>query len=93
MLGLKIAVLDKPADPKLPGSERRKVYDTTLPGRGNGGHTYGDALTEDERLAVIEFLEHSSAISSRGVSRTLLSPGGAAVNSLGRQAQDLRHVK
>jgi mono/diheme cytochrome c family protein len=56
-LGLKIKVLDRPADPKLPGSERRKVYDTTLPGRGNGGHTYGDTLTEDERLAVIEFLK------------------------------------
>ncbi len=44
-------------DPKLPGRERRKVYDATLPSRGKGGHTYGDALTEDERLAVIEFLK------------------------------------
>ena len=37
--------------------EQRKVYDTTRPGRGNGGHTYGDRLTEDERLAVIEYLK------------------------------------
>ncbi len=56
-LGLKITVLDRPADPSLPGHERRKVHDTTRPGQGNGGHTYGDSLTEEERLAVIEFLK------------------------------------
>jgi mono/diheme cytochrome c family protein len=56
-LGWKIIVLDKPADPKLPGIERRKVYDTTQPGRGNGGHTFGDKLTEEERRAVIEYLK------------------------------------
>jgi hypothetical protein len=38
-------------------AEWRKVYDTTLPGRGNGGHTYGDDLSEDERMAVIEYLK------------------------------------
>ena len=37
--------------------EKRKVYDTTQPGRGNGGHTYGDKLTADERAAVIEYLK------------------------------------
>jgi mono/diheme cytochrome c family protein len=46
-----------PADPKLPPRERRKVYDTTLPGSGNGGHTFGDELTEEQRLAVIEYLK------------------------------------
>jgi hypothetical protein len=46
-----------PPDPKLPGVERRKVYDTTQPGRGNGGHTYGDDLTAAERRAVIEYLK------------------------------------
>lgn len=46
-----------PADAKLPGIERRKVYDTTQPGRGNGGHTYGDDLSEVERGAVIEYLK------------------------------------
>ena len=46
-----------PPDAKLPGHERRKVYDTTKPGRGNAGHTYGDDLTPDERLAVIEYLK------------------------------------
>jgi mono/diheme cytochrome c family protein len=56
-LGWKITVLERPADPKLPAIERRKVYDTTQPGRGNGGHTFGDRLSEDERMAVIEYLK------------------------------------
>lgn len=46
-----------PADPKLPGHERRKIYDTTQPGRGNAGHVYGDELTPEERSAVIEYLK------------------------------------
>jgi mono/diheme cytochrome c family protein len=56
-LGWKVKVLDGPADPKLPPLERRKVYDTTQPGRGNGGHTFGDKLTDDQRRAVIEYLK------------------------------------
>ena len=27
--------------------ERRKIYDTTQPGRGNMGHTFGDDLTDE----------------------------------------------
>ena len=30
--------------PGSPAIERRKIYDTTQPGRGNGGHTFGDKL-------------------------------------------------
>jgi mono/diheme cytochrome c family protein len=56
-LGWKITVLQRGPDPKLPAIERRKVYDTTQPGRGNGGHLFGDKLTETERLAVIEYLK------------------------------------
>src|SRR5262249_50017588 len=56
-VGWKITVLDRPPDPKLPASERRKIYDTSLPGRGNTGHTFGDELTEDQRRAVIEYLK------------------------------------
>jgi hypothetical protein len=33
------------------------VYDTSRPGQGNGGHTFGDKLSEDERKAVIEYLK------------------------------------
>jgi mono/diheme cytochrome c family protein len=56
-LGWKITVLDQQPDAKMPAIERRKIYDTTQPGRGNGGHTFGDALTEQERAAVIEYLK------------------------------------
>ena len=33
------------------------VYDSTLPGYGNQGHTYGDDLTEEERKNLIEYLK------------------------------------
>jgi hypothetical protein len=56
-LGWRITLLERPADPKLPATERRKIYDTTQPGRHNTGHTYGDKLTDDERMAVIEYLK------------------------------------
>jgi valine dehydrogenase (NAD+) len=29
-----------------------KIYDTTQPGRGNQGHTFGDGLTEQERMDI-----------------------------------------
>ena len=51
-LGWKVKVLEQGPDPMLPGIERRKVYDTTQPGRGNGGHTFGDKLSDAERMAV-----------------------------------------
>jgi mono/diheme cytochrome c family protein len=57
-LGWKIEELREPPDPKkVTPLEARKVYDTTKPGRGNGGHTFGDRLGEDERVAVIEYLK------------------------------------
>jgi hypothetical protein len=56
-LGWKVTPLAKPADPSVPPLEQRKVYDTTQPGRGNGGHTFGDALKEEERMALIEYLK------------------------------------
>jgi mono/diheme cytochrome c family protein len=56
-LGLKVRVLDGPPGGDVSRAERRKVYDTTQPGRSNGGHTFGDKLSEDERLEVIEYLK------------------------------------
>src|SRR5262249_53022943 len=56
-LGWKIAGLDGPPDRKLPGFERRKIYDTSLPGQSNAGHTFGDDLTDDQRRAVVEYLK------------------------------------
>lgn len=56
-VGWKITVLERPPGPEASAFERRKVYDTSLPGRSNRGHTFGDKFTEDERRAVIEYLK------------------------------------
>jgi hypothetical protein len=42
------------AEPK-PGG--RSVYNTTLPGYGNYGHSFGDKLNEEERKSVLEYLK------------------------------------
>jgi hypothetical protein len=56
-VGWKVKVLRTPPDPGLPAIERRKVYDTSQPGRSNRGHTFGDVLSDEERWAVIEYLK------------------------------------
>lgn len=53
-VGWKVSV---PEDAKRSPFEQRKIYDTTKPGRGNGGHTYGDDLSDADRKAVIEYLK------------------------------------
>ena len=47
----------KKMPPNLSGFQRRKIVDTTQPGRGNQGHRFGDALTDPQRMAVIEYLK------------------------------------
>ena len=39
------------------GGRGAHTYDTTLPGYGNEGHTYGDHLSEGQRGAVLEYLK------------------------------------
>jgi mono/diheme cytochrome c family protein len=39
------------------GPRGSAVYNTTLPGYGNYGHTYGDALSTQQRKALIEYLK------------------------------------
>lgn len=56
-LGWKFTPLRFGVNDKLPAIEQRKMYATSQPGRGNGGHTFGDDLTEEERMAVIEYLK------------------------------------
>lgn len=41
----------------LPEDQRRRVYDTTLPGYSNQGHLFGDALSDEERLTLLEYLK------------------------------------
>jgi mono/diheme cytochrome c family protein len=55
-VGWQVKVLDAVPTEGTP-YERRKIYDTTQPGRGNMGHTFGDDLTDDQRWAVIEYLK------------------------------------
>jgi Cytochrome c len=55
-VGWKITDVKAP-DKTASAFEQRKVYDTTRRGRGNGGHTYGDALKDEERQALIEYLK------------------------------------
>jgi hypothetical protein len=56
-IGWKVTVLEHAPDAKASGYERRKVYDTTQPGRHNTGHLFGDRLSEEERMEVIEYLK------------------------------------
>lgn len=56
-VGWKVTNIRNLVDPKTPAYERRKIYDTSKPGRSNTGHTYGDQFNDDERKAVIEYLK------------------------------------
>ena len=54
-LGWKFTEVKRPTGKHGSPYERRKIYDTKQPGRNNSGHTYGDELNDDERMAVIEY--------------------------------------
>ncbi|MEM6996624.1 MAG: hypothetical protein AAF721_39335, partial [Myxococcota bacterium] len=41
----------------IPEAGTPNAYDTAIPGYGNMGHPFGDALTDTERTAVIEYLK------------------------------------
>lgn len=56
-LGLTFSVLKDRPSPATPAYERRKVTDTTSPGRGNQGHTFGDGLNASQRAALLEYLK------------------------------------
>ncbi|HEY2785118.1 MAG TPA: hypothetical protein VGJ05_09105 [Fimbriiglobus sp.] len=55
-VGWKVREVDPPA-PDVSPFDRRKVYETSLPGRSNRGHTFGDGFSPDERRAVVEYLK------------------------------------
>jgi hypothetical protein len=56
-VGLKYKTLDAPAPSILAPEARRRVVDTTLPGLGNQGHSFGFKLSEKEKWQVIEYLK------------------------------------
>ncbi len=38
-------------------AHRRRYFDTSIPGKSQAGHLFPDELTEDEKLAVLEYLK------------------------------------
>lgn len=56
-VGWKFEVVTAPPSPSLAPLEAKFIYDTSRFGLGNGGHRFGDALSEDARSDLIEYLK------------------------------------
>ena len=56
-MGWKFAAQSTGQDAESDPNKRKLIYDTTKLGYGSGGHTYGDALSSDDRAAVLEYLK------------------------------------
>jgi hypothetical protein len=56
-VGWKTRDVDAETANRAEAHEKRKVYDTTLKGRGKSGHLFGDHLSDSEVLDLIEYLK------------------------------------
>jgi cytochrome c5 len=56
-LGWTFTALDHGQDAEPSAQVKVTIYDTTLAGYTNGGHTYGDGLAPADRAAVLEYLK------------------------------------
>jgi hypothetical protein len=56
-VGWKYAAVAAPPSPPPPPHEARFIFDSAKWGLGNGGHTFGDKLGDDERSDLIEYLK------------------------------------
>jgi len=56
-VGWNFTPLDHGKDAETNDKTKRALYDTTRIGYANAGHTFGDALSDDDRAAVIEYLK------------------------------------
>jgi cytochrome c5 len=56
-IGWNHTVLEHGHDGESDSEKRKFIYDTTLLGYSNQGHTYGDELPIDERTALMEYLK------------------------------------
>lgn len=56
-LGVRFTTSAHGKDQEADVAVRARLYDTTRPGFGNGGHLYGDPLSGAERTAVLEYLK------------------------------------
>jgi mono/diheme cytochrome c family protein len=55
-VGWKFAIVEEAPGP-MPRFEAKWIVDTARWGLGNGGHTFGDKLTDEQRAEVIEYLK------------------------------------
>jgi hypothetical protein len=56
-VGWKFEVPAGPANPSAPIERAHSLFDSSRFGLGNGGHTFGDALSTGERADLIEYLK------------------------------------
>lgn len=56
-VGIKYTPVDHGQLDERDAGKRAAIYDTTLRGYSNSGHTFGDSLTAEERRAVIEYVK------------------------------------
>jgi hypothetical protein len=56
-VGWKHETVDAPPPANVPPAQARYIFDTGKFGLGNGGHTFGDKLSDAERGDVIEYLK------------------------------------
>jgi RoxA-like, cytochrome c-like len=56
-VGWKFEVPSGAADPTIPFEKSRSLFDSSRFGLGNGGHTFGDELSDTERWNLIEYLK------------------------------------
>src|SRR5581483_9831847 len=56
-VGCSFTAVDHGQDAEPNAALKIQIYDTTLAGYTNGGHTYGDALSAADRAALIEYLK------------------------------------
>jgi len=56
-VGLEVVTFDNLPPDVRSDVERRRYFDTRLPGKSAAGHDFPDQLTEDEKTAVLEYLK------------------------------------
>ncbi|MDB5349916.1 MAG: cytochrome c peroxidase [Planctomycetota bacterium] len=56
-VGWKAEPVTAPLDPKTPQPEAMFLFDSSRRGLSNKGHTFGDKLSDEERMDVIEYLK------------------------------------
>ncbi len=56
-IGWNFTVVDHGKDGESDGKKKAELYDTTRPGYGNAGHTFGDRLGDEDRASVLEYLK------------------------------------